>query len=142
MKKIFLVAAFLAVMGLGVGKADASIVTSTATANGSGAILMAAPSSGMLYLKGCVLGNNNASAVCITLVDGGSSNASIITMCVADSSTYVLGGGGGAANTQSATTVGNLPAIFGEQVPFVGPIYALASATQSGTLLTCSVLNQ
>ena len=134
MKKLLIIMAALAAVSFG-QKANASVATSTGTAAPSAA-MVAKPTSGYLYLKGCSF--SSLSGNCITLKDGATYGAATakIQLCAVASTTVM--GGGLSGNTQGASQTGDIVSALGESIVFSSSVWAVANTTQAGDLLTCA----
>jgi hypothetical protein len=129
MKKLLIVLAALAAMSFG-SKAQASIVV-VSSGSTAGIQMVAKPSAGYLYLKGCVY--SSVSGNCVIIED---SSTKKLQLCATSSTT--VWGGGLAANSQGASQTGDVTSALGESIVFTGPVIAVSNATQTGDSLTCS----
>ena len=134
MKKLTAVLALLGLMAC--AKAEASIVTSTAST--SGVTLAAKPSVGKLVLKGCILANGDASnAAYVQIFDVNTSK--LMLSLAAETGKSVIIPSGAPANVAGPHGGGGFAALFGEKLYFTGPIIVVGSETSSAVNLTCGV---
>ena len=129
MKKLLIVLAAIAAMSFG-SKSQASIVV-VSSGSTAGIQMVAKPSAGYLYLKGCVY--SSVSGNCVILKDTATAK---LQLCATSSTT--VWGGGLAANSAGASQTGDVTSALGESIVFIGPVNAVSNATQSGDVLTCA----
>ena len=132
-KKLMFVAVLLAAVSF-VSKAEAGIVTSTATATTPSTAMIAKPAAGYLYLKGCSF--SSTSGNCVQLRDLTATGTVKFQICAASSVTVM--GAGNPANVAGGSQTGNIASALGESLVFTGPVYVTANTGQTGDLLVCS----
>ena len=133
MKKLLIVLALLGAMSF-VPRAHASIVT-ISSGSTVGIQMLAAPSAGYWYIKGCVF--SSVSGNCVIIEDGSTKK---LQLCAVSSTTLL--GGGLAANSAGASQTGDIASALGESITFTGKVNAVSSVTQTGDVLTCSFGNR
>lgn len=130
--KMLILAGMVLAAGL-VGKAEASLSVSSASAAGVVAASTPTVSGQLIRLKGCILGNDSAINTCVGLYDN---TVLKLQLCASAQGSQSFPSGVPSASPLSGTP-GGLTQLFGEDLTFAGAFVVKSSSPSASVSLTC-----